>query len=1312
MKFTAGCHEPLGASPTATGVNFAVWSGHAARIELCLFGDDDREVRFDLAGRTGPVFHGHIEGLKAGTRYGLRAYGPYAPGRGQRFNPAKLLLDPYALEIDRPFRLDDSLFDNDTDSSAAMPKAVVAAPRTAEAMPDTAWRDTVIYELHVKGFTMTMPEVPEAKRGTFAGLAHPAAVRRLSDLGVTAVELLPVQAWIDEPHLWRKGLRNAWGYNTIAFCAPDPRLAPGGWAEVRAAVRALAEAGIETILDVVYNHTGEGDAFGPTLSLRGLDNAAFYRLRPDDPAAYVNDAGTGNILGCDHPAVLRLIMDSLRTWRRLGGVAGFRFDLASVLGRRADGFHPYAALFAAIDQDPELRGLKRIAEPWDCGPDGYRLGAFPPAWGEWNDRYRDDIRRFWRGDEVALGQLARRLSGSEDVFAGRPATASVNFVTAHDGFTLRDLVSYQAKHNDANGEDNRDGSDRNLSWNHGIEGPSDDPAVMAARARDQRNLLAMVLLSRGTPMLGMGSDLGLSHQGNNNAYAQDNAASWIDWTRADMALNMVCRRLIAARRDHPALRSDRFLTGTVAGASAWPDVAWTRADGRALTAGDWDDPDGRTLVMTLCHDADRVCIVIHRGHDDVAVRLPDTDSGRTWEIVVDTADDARLGRVDTVTAAGRSVIVLAEVAAPANGTGLGDALLARLSAAAGIERLWWTIEGERHDVPRETLVHMLHAMDLPCAGDTQARDSLYRLAEDNERRALPFAHVHHGGDAVVLPLGADVNAPPPHTWLHIRDEAGATRRLRASGLAARAATGRDGRPYMVHDLDLGVLPAGRYSLTREDRPDAACCLTVAPARAFVPPALDVARWGITAQLYAVRRPGDGGIGDFTTLGDLLERAAGLGAACVGINPLHALFSRQRDRASPYYPSDRRFLDPIYLDLAADGGGTEIDYGAVWARKDARLRARFAAHADDADFAAFLARGGEDLRQFALFEAGEKTEDLLYHQYLQWLCDRQLAAAALRGKGLAVGLYRDLAIGAAPDGAEAHALAALIVKGVSLGAPPDPFTRDGQVWGLTPFSPHALTRDGYAAMAGIHAANMRHAGALRIDHAIGLMRQFWVPAGAAGKDGAYVRFPCADLLGQLKLESHRARCLVVGEDLGTVPEGFREQMQAAGVLSYKVMPFERDGLAFRSSDRYPRDSLACVSTHDLPPLKGWWQGSEIRERHALGLLVDETDALAVRRAEKAELLAVLGAEGLIEDGDADGPLTVTIATAVHAFIARTPALLAMVQLEDLAQAEIPLNLPGTDRERSNWRHRAGDTLDDVLASPWARSLIEAMAAGRA
>ena len=665
-RLLPGTPEPLGVTLVGGGANIAVYSAHATSITLCLFDEaGEREVeRIALPERTGDVFHGLVLGLEAGARYGLRAEGPYAPQDGHRFNPAKLLVDPYARALDRGFVLHTAQSGqhadgrrDETDSATVMPKAIVM-PSLAEfeeahnrtrlgraraPRPRTPWSESILYEMHVRGFTKRHPDVPLPLRGTCAGLAHPAAIDHLVTLGITAVELLPIAAAISESHLARLGLTNYWGYNTAGWMVPDARLAPGGIGELRACVDALHEAGIEVLLDVVLNHSGESDASGPTLSLRGLDNATYYRLVPGDAARYVNDSGTGNTLALDRAPVARLALDTLRYYAEWAGVDGFRYDLATTLARRESGFDPAAPLLSAIERDPVLRELKHIAEPWDVGHGGYQLGNFPPAWGEWNDRYRDAVRRFWRGQGEQVGELATRLSGSPDVFGSRERapTRSVNFVTAHDGFTLADLVSYEHKHNEENGEGNRDGTNANSSWNHGHEGPSDSPRIRARREGDARALLATLLCSRGTPMLSMGDELGHSQRGNNNAYAQDNETTWLDWAQADRALMGFTGALVALRRAHPALRDDRWLTGTLEHPNgSIADVQWFRTDGHWMSYEDWSSARVNTLIASLVADPDDRCLVIiHGGTQPVLVHLPSARDGYGWQLAMDTAEE-------------------------------------------------------------------------------------------------------------------------------------------------------------------------------------------------------------------------------------------------------------------------------------------------------------------------------------------------------------------------------------------------------------------------------------------------------------------------------------------------------------------------------------------------------------------------------------------------------------------------------------------------------------------------------------------------
>ncbi len=620
-RVQSGRPYPLGAHWDGLGVNFALYSRHATAVELCLFDARGRESeRVALPEYTDEVWHGYLPDARPGQRYGYRVHGAYSPEDGHRFNPNKLLLDPYARQISGSLRWAPHLFgyiqghrDADRsfdrrDSAAYMPRCVVIDPAYtwgADARPRVAWEHTVIYEAHVRGLTMQHPLVPGSERGTFAGLGNDAVLEHLRRLGVTTVELLPVQAFVDDQHLLQKGLRNYWGYNSIGYFAPDPRyLEDGSVDEFKQMVARLHHAGLEVVLDVVYNHTAEGNELGPTLSFKGIDNASYYRLA-ENKRYYVNDTGTGNTLDLTHAGVLRLVMDSLRYWVSDMHVDGFRFDLASILARERLGFDPSGSFLDAVRQDPVLGQVKLIAEPWDIGPGGYQLGNFAPGWSEWNDRFRDTMRALWRGDADQLADFATRFTGSADLFEhnGRRPSSSINFITAHDGFTLRDLVSYAGKHNEANGEDNRDGSSHNLSSNHGVEGHTDDPVIVAARLQHMRNLLATLLLSQGTPMLLAGDEFGHSQQGNNNAYCQDNPLSWLDWALAAggeaQSLARFVETLVELRRRHPLLRRNRFLRGKPDAQSQVIDVRWYRPDGALMEQGDWHDGQRRSLAIVL-----------------------------------------------------------------------------------------------------------------------------------------------------------------------------------------------------------------------------------------------------------------------------------------------------------------------------------------------------------------------------------------------------------------------------------------------------------------------------------------------------------------------------------------------------------------------------------------------------------------------------------------------------------------------------------------------------------------------------------------
>ena len=668
MEIWPGGPYPLGATYDGSGTNFALFSEIAHRVELCLLSEDGTEVRVPMTERDALIWHVYLPRVGPGQRYGFRVHGPYELSSGLRCDPAKLLIDPYAKALAGAidwapacfsYQLDDPDARNTQDSAPHTMHSVVINPYfdwQEDRAPRRPYHETVIYEAHVKGLTQTHPDIPEEIRGTYAAIGHPVMVAHLTTLGITALELMPVHQFIDDFALVTRGLSNYWGYNTIGFLAPHNAYSSTGERgeqvlEFKAMVRDLHRAGIEVILDVVYNHTAEGNHLGPTLAFRGIDNPAYYRLDESDRTFYKDTTGTGNALLMRNPHVLQLVMDSLRYWVLEMHVDGFRFDLAASLARQFHDVDRLSAFFDLVHQDPVISQVKLIAEPWDVGPGGYQVGNFPPRWTEWNGRYRDCIRDFWRGEPRTLGEFAARISGSSDLYEtdGRAPYASINFVTAHDGFTLRDLVSYNEKHNLANGENNQDGDNHNRSWNSGVEGPTDNAEILAVRSRQQRNLLTTLLVSQGVPMLLHGDELGRTQQGNNNAYCQDSALTWIDWQGADGGLLAFTRSLLALRAAHPVFRRRRFFTGQPTSAGV-PDIAWLRPDGSAMTNADWGASSERAMAVFLNGGAitelglrgeqisdQSFLLLLNPGDKDVDMTVPNGDFGSRWDVVLDTA---------------------------------------------------------------------------------------------------------------------------------------------------------------------------------------------------------------------------------------------------------------------------------------------------------------------------------------------------------------------------------------------------------------------------------------------------------------------------------------------------------------------------------------------------------------------------------------------------------------------------------------------------------------------------------------------------
>ena len=1245
------------------GANVAVVSRHAERILFCIFDGSTEMARIPLSERKGDVHYGFVPGIIEGTLYGLRAEGPWQPEHGRCFDPAKLLLDPYATRITGPFAHHPQLMAHGTESAPLVPKAIAGhAPDREKPLPPQ--RPHFIYEVGVKAFTKCHPDIRPETRGTVAALAEPAVLDHLKRLGVDTIELMPLCAWIDERHLPALGLANGWGYNPVSFMAPDPRLAPGGLADIRATVRALHDAGIRVVLDMVFNHTGESDVHGTTLSLRGLDEALYLRRAGKE---LVNDTGCGNTLALDEPHVLRLAMDAMRSWVTRTGIDGFRFDLATVMGRTASGFSPHAPLLAAIEQDPLLSRLIMIAEPWDVGPGGYQLGNFPPRWQEWNDRYRDEVRHFWRGDAHMAGAFATRLAGSSDIFSQRHRrpSASINFVAAHDGFSLRDSVTYPAKSNFANGEDNRDGNTHEPTWPHG----------------DVKALLATLFLSRGTPMLTAGDEFGRSQNGNNNAYAQDNETTWLDWAKADQSLIAFTAALVALRHSLAPFLADSFLTGEREEDQPFPDAAWFGADGGPMN---WQDDGATVLGLLLSAASKRVAFVFNRGSSSPSITLPHR-GGYRWASMFCSGEGEGLPPASVTVFTEERITV----------SGISDDELAALAGAAGIEGEWWEVDGTHHRVSPETQRALLAAMGLSFHDDDALHHSRGLLAR-------PAPIVTHADEPVLLwPAGER------RRRILIESEHGMEERDLAPGIELS-----------------GSLPPGRYRIRAENEEAHPRWVIVSPGRCFVPEDIAGGKrvFGLASHLYALRHNGSDGIGDFETLRRFAELTEDVGGRYAGLNPLHHLFPSDRSRASPYQPSDRHYIDPLYISIAqllsrfslpetarvaeenraAFAALDElllVDYDSVWTAKSRVLESAFREFTPTADFELFRRDGGRSLIDHGHFEAERMGEApiearIAYRAFLQWLADVQLAEA-----GAHRNLYRDLALGCAIDGGEIKSHPAAFANGVSIGAPPDPFSAAGQVWNLPPFSPLALKGEGMEPMRRVISANMRHAAALRIDHVLGFARQFWVPQGAEGRFGAYVRFPLDALIAITALESQRHNCLVVGEDLGTVPEGLRDKLAEAAIFSYRVLWFEREGAGFKPPAAYPSQALACLASHDLPTFSGWRQGRDIEIARLIGQQDGlDLDARKAKRAAEANALDALA-------GDASS-------AAAHGLVASTASRIMLIQADDLAGEIDPLNVPGTDKEWPNWRRRVHVTVEKLAERPSAQDILNRVKQERA
>jgi glycogen operon protein len=1137
-----GAPFPRGATFDGRGVNFAVYSHVATRVEVCVYdpADPGREVdRFDLPEVTGHTWHGYVPELGAGTLYGLRVHGPYTPERGHRCNPNKLLVDPYAKavlgEVDwrQPLAAytpgDDraDLSFDERDSAPGVPKGVVVDPRFDwgdDRPPRTPWGETILYELHVRGFTMRHPDVPEPLRGTYAGLAHDAAIEHLRTLGVSAVELLPVHEFVDDGFLQDRGLHNYWGYSTLAYFAPEQRYAsrgaPGAQvAEFKSMVKALHRAGIEVILDVVYNHTCEGNHLGPTLSLRGVDNATYYWLMPD-ARYYLDFTGTGNSVDASNREAARLIVDSLRYWVTEMHVDGFRFDLATTLGRVGRGeFNRNAPIFQIIDQDPVLSEVKLIAEPWDTGLGGYQVGNFPQPFREWNGLYRDALRRYWKGDQNLASEVGYRLTGSADLYQGdrRQPQASVNFITAHDGFTLHDLCSYGGKHNQANGEENQDGADENASWNCGAEGETDDPEIVALRERQKRNMLATLLLSQGVPMLLGGDEMGRTQRGNNNAYCQDSELSWFDWSLDDRrrALLDFTRRLIALRRKHAGLRHRRFLMGDFIWDSQFKDLAWLRPDGSEMAPEDWQKPWITSFAFMLGGDAirmvdahghrlidDGLLALMNAHHEPITFRLPD-DLGAEWFLELDTTTSNREGRFSGEYEVGPRSLALFRQPLPAD---------LRREAAAAPSRV---ARQERQRRRRRA------GVVLP----------LFSMRSQSDWGV---------GDISDVPRFAEWAARAGYSlWqlLPVNEANGADR----SPYAAVSAFALDPVYLAPEACEDFVAAGGKEALGDEARRR----LEEASAARLV---------------------------DWAAVTSLKRQAADLAFGRFLRDEWKTKSARSRQLVT-FIGEHRSWLDDYALFVVL-----HERFNREWLAWPQRLRNR-----EPAALAAARA---------------EHRDGILRAQWLQWQLDVQWRRARREASGAGLALMGDLPFVPGLDSADVWARRDLFRVDQRVGAPPDEGSPEGQDWGLPAYDWEAFEADDFAWIKGRSMRAGDLYGAYRIDHALGFYRTF-----VRSTDGETRGFTPADEGAQVALGERIMRVMnrwgeVIAEDLGAVPPFLRPSLEKLGVPGYRVLRWEKDGDRYRDPAAWPEISVATNATHDTDTTAAWYDALPREEREAL------------------------------------------------------------------------------------------------------------------
>ncbi len=1450
INLKEGFPYPLGATWDGSGVNFALYSRYAEAVYLCLFDYEDNQTEIaciPVRNRTNYIWHCYVEGIRPGQLYGYRVYGPYDPSKGLRFNPSKILLDPYALAIGRdivwgdehfgykyPYRFDKK--DTRDNASTAILGAVIDPAFTwgGDKQLRIPWKDTVIYEVHIKGFTMLNSLIPEKIRGTYLGFATEPVINYLKDLGITSIEFLPIQHSLTEYHLYKQGKRNYWGYNPISFFAPNPNYAYGKRVtdsinEFKTMVKILHQAGFEVILDVVYNHTAEGDHTGPTLSFRGIDNLSYYRVYEERPDLYLDFTGCGNTLNHQNHEVLRLIMDSLRYWITEMHIDGFRFDLASALARELYEVDRLTSFFAIIQQDPVISQVKLIAEPWDLGKDGYQVGNFPPGWSEWNGKFRDTVRKVINEYDHSLAEFITRISGSSDLYKkdDRKTYSSINFVTSHDGFTLRDLVSYNQKHNQENGFNNLDGFDLNYSNNYGVEGDTTENKIKIYRLKKQKLFLTTLLISQGVPMILAGDEINHTQRGNNNAFCQDNEISYLNWNLDEYAEELLTftKYLFFLRKKNEVFRRNDFFLGEEKKIMEVKDVYWISPKGKEMQIEDWQNSMSLGMLLPSefgerfdfysALEGETFLVIFNLHKDNILFTLPEIIQTR-WRIILDTnkfiflnfGEESQeyilkllykeksgqrfyeiiesLMSNGIIYASGESIMIPPDsilILKAERGwkeahvkRSLRLKLLEILIKELGIQKKYYDLKGKEYQLNHRDLFKILRAFHLPVK-DMASIETVYEnYVNDKWMQEIIPVQVICEKDFI----GIDIYIPEKIKTFSIEiidnnkvlynKEILSYQPLETHEISFS----KTNKVKIIHTrLELNLkLPLGYYELLLKNENDIAARgnIIVYPDKCYNNQKIFTGVW---IQLYALRSVSNLGIGDFGDLKKLALILKKYKFNLIGLSPLHLLPLSHPDLHSPYYPSSRLIIHPVYIhifqmeeflnsekvknkwkelipEIEREKKNSIIDYEKVYQIKKLLLYEIYKEFITDPKYKSRYEtfreykNKNEYLEYHALYEAvmdvfknvsfpkeifikdseiyqqfyTQYSGKIEFYSYLFYVAETQFLELQKELLKNGIYLYIDLAVGSAPNHSEEvyfkEQFPHVISSRARAGSPPDDFTSEGQDWGITVFNPLYLKKYSFEPFIQLLRKNMWNQSLLRIDHIMWLYRLFWIVREGEEVSSTYVHYPSTELFGILALESRKNECIVIGEDLGVVPEEIRQILYEKHIYSWKVLYFEKHKDGYIDPNQYPIQSIATLNTHDLPTLGGFWSGKDLEERYRLGFIKSQEEflnAMQNRREEKKLLIQMLEKKDLLKELDyqltEDSIYDPIIAYLVHKSFAYCPSQIFLASLYDLIGDIQQPNMPGTTIEYPNWSIRYSVSIEELEENLYFQKIISAL-----